>query len=137
MGALAPKGEFDASIAGDMWTLNTSMGTLACIERECTVAGVIGSDQTFIDAYNAVVASKRATARLAFAKALLLGAGMATMDASNRAAAMSALESEAMLAGFFEAMGFTPVAPSGSRERPLDETTNGASGDASPMAPSA
>lgn len=119
------RGEFDATINGVSYNLNTQLATLAAIENAALASRAIGGQENVLDVYNGAV---RGIARhgLALIEGLLAGAGTPAKDAAKIAASATREEVAALCEGFFQAAGLVPV--KGGPAVPLDGTISGESG---------
>ena len=117
------RGEYTSTLAGERFTFDTTLGTIACIEEAC-------GGRSITDVLATVVGGRRAADQLA-----LLGAALKAGGHDEAAAAHATLpEAEAFILALMGALGFR-LAPreegEAAAQNPLAESDDGGTGASS------
>ena len=117
------RGEFAATLAGDLYRFDTSLGTIAQIEEAC-------GGRAIVTIVNDVVIARRAADQAALIAAALATRGCPAEDAIRLAARTTVPEAEAFILALMGALGFAlqPREGRSGEPIPLDGSSAGAAG---------
>jgi hypothetical protein len=120
------RGEFAATLGGEVLRFDTTLATVARIEELC-------GGKTILEAVNGVVIGRRAADQIALLAAALQAMGRSAPEAGAMAARATVPEAEAFILALMGALGFklTPRGEAGEGADPLAGMSAGDDGGAS------
>jgi hypothetical protein len=120
------RGEFEATVAGELCRFDTRLSTIAAIEAAC-------GNRAVVEVLNGIILGRRAQDQIDLIGAALACADPPRADAEDLAARATVAEAEAFVLALVFALGFKVAARQGESEAgdPLDHPGAGVAGESS------